>query len=64
VADALSTAFLVGGEALAAPFCAARPGTIALLVLEREPHEIRLFGKRDGVVVEPAQGVRLVEPPA
>jgi thiamine biosynthesis lipoprotein len=64
VADALSTAFLVGGEALAAPFCADRPGTIALLVLEREPHEIRLFGKRDGVVVEPAQGVRLVEPPA
>ena len=64
VADALSTAFLVGGEALAAPFCAARPGTVALLVLEREPREIRLFGKRDGVVVEPAPGVRLVEAPA
>jgi thiamine biosynthesis lipoprotein len=61
VADALSTALLVGGEALAAPFCAAWPGTMALLVLEREPREIRVFGKRDGAVVEPAKGVRLVE---
>ena len=61
MADALSTALLVGGEALAAPFCAAWPGTMALLVLEREPREIRVFGKRDGAVVEPAKGVRLVE---
>jgi len=64
VADALSTAFLVGGPALAAPFCAARPGTMALLVLDAEPREIRVFGTREGVTVEPASGVRLVEAPA
>jgi thiamine biosynthesis lipoprotein len=60
VADALSTAFLVGGPALAGPFCAARPGTMALLVLDARPQEILLIGKRDGVAVEPASGVRLV----
>ena len=54
VADALSTAFLVGGPALAGPFCAARPGTMALLVLDAAPREIRVFGKRDGVTVDPA----------
>jgi FAD:protein FMN transferase len=64
VADALSTAFLVAGPSLAGPFCAARPGTMALLVLEAAPREIRVFGKRDGVVIEPASGVRLVEAPA
>ncbi len=64
VADALSTAFLVGGPALAGPFCAARPGTMALLALDAEPREIRVFGTRDGVTVEPATGVRLVEAPA
>jgi FAD:protein FMN transferase len=64
VADALSTAFLVGGPALAGPFCAARPGTMALLVLGAEPRQILVLGKRDGVVVEPASGVRLVEAPA
>ena len=64
VADALSTAFLVGGPALAAPFCTARPGTMALLVLEARPREILVLGRRDGVVVEPAAGVRLVEAPA
>jgi thiamine biosynthesis lipoprotein len=61
VADALSTAFLVGGPALAGPFCAARPGTMALLVLDAEPREILLFGTRDGVSVEPAAGIRVVE---
>lgn len=60
VADALSTAFLVGGPALAGPFCAARPGTVALLVLEARPRQILVFGKRDGVTVEPAAGIRLV----
>ena len=64
VADALSTAFLVGGPALAGPFCAARPGTMALLVTDAEPREIRVFGRRDGVTVEPAEGVRVVETPA
>jgi thiamine biosynthesis lipoprotein len=61
VADALSTAFLVGGRSLASPFCAARPGTMALLVLDEKPQEILVMGKRDGVTVEPAEGVQVVE---
>jgi thiamine biosynthesis lipoprotein len=60
-ADALSTAFLVGGPSLAGPFCEARPGTMALLVLDAQPREILVVGKRDGVQVEPAAGVRVVE---
>jgi thiamine biosynthesis lipoprotein len=61
VADALSTAFLVGGPALAAPFCAARPGTMALLVLDARPREILVFGTREGVTVDPAAGVLVVQ---
>jgi FAD:protein FMN transferase len=57
VADALATAFLVGGAALAGPFCAARPGTMALLVLEEQPHAIVVLGAREGVVLEPATGI-------
>jgi len=64
VADALSTAFLVGGPALAGPFCAARPGTVALLVTEARPRQIVVFGKREGVTVEPAAGIRVVEAPS
>jgi FAD:protein FMN transferase len=64
VADALATAFLVGGPGLAGPFCAARPGTVALLVLEERPREVVVLGKRDGVTLEPAGGFRLVEAPA
>jgi hypothetical protein len=37
---------------------------MALLVLDAQPREIRLFGQRDGVTIEPASGVRLVEAPA
>ncbi len=61
VADALSAAFLVGGPELAAPFCAARPGTMALLVTEARPRQVQVFGTRDGVAVEPAAGIRVVE---
>lgn len=64
VADALSTAFLVGGPELAASFCASRPGTVGLLVLEAAPREIRVFGRRDGLAIEPSAGARLVEEPA
>ena len=60
VADALSTAFLVAGPALAGSVCAARPGTLALLVREERPDEILMIGSRDGVSLEPAAGVRLV----
>jgi hypothetical protein len=61
VADALSRAFLVAGPALAAPFGAARPGTMALLVMDARPRQIQVFGSRDGVSVEPAPGIRVVE---
>jgi thiamine biosynthesis lipoprotein len=60
VADALSTAFLVGGPDLAGSFCASRPGTMALLVLDEAPREIRVFGKREGASIEPAAGVLVV----
>jgi thiamine biosynthesis lipoprotein len=61
VADALSTAFLVAGAGLAETVCAARPGTLAILVLDERPDELRLVGRRAGLRVEPADGVRLVE---
>jgi len=64
VADALATAFLVAGPDLAGPFCTARPGTMALLVTAARPRQIQVFGKRDGVAVEPAAGIRVVEAPA
>ena len=64
VADALSTAFLVAGPELAGPFCAARPGTMALLVTEARPRQILVFGRREGFTVEPAAGIRVVEAPA
>ena len=60
VADALSTAFLVGGPELAETVCAARPGTLALFVLDAQPDELVAVGSRDGVSVEPAAGVRVV----
>jgi thiamine biosynthesis lipoprotein len=61
VADALSTAFLVAGPSLASAFCASRPGTMALLVLDDAPREIHVFGRRDGIAVDTAAGVRTVE---
>jgi thiamine biosynthesis lipoprotein len=48
-ADALSTAFLVGGPALAERYCAAHPGTLALLVVEAEPARPLLFGRCEGL---------------
>ena len=59
VADALSTAFLVAGPALADRVCAARPGTLALFVPDEQPDEIILIGARDGTRVEPSAGVKL-----
>ena len=62
VADALSTAFLVGGPAVAARACAERPGTLAILALESEPRVLRVCGERQGVGIEPADGWSLREP--
>jgi thiamine biosynthesis lipoprotein len=64
VADALSTAFLVGGPAVAARACAERPGTLAILVLESEPRVLCLLGAHEGVGLEPADGWSLREPAA
>ncbi len=51
-ADALSTAFLVGGSALAERYCAAHLGTLALLVLEAEPARPLFFGRCEGLRLE------------
>jgi thiamine biosynthesis lipoprotein len=51
VADALSTAFLVGGPALAQRYCAANPGTLGLLTLETNPREPLQFGRCDGAQI-------------
>jgi thiamine biosynthesis lipoprotein len=60
-ADALATALFVGGPVVAADLCATRPGTLAILVLEDEPHTLRVFGAREGIAIEPVSGVRVVE---
>jgi thiamine biosynthesis lipoprotein len=51
-ADALSTAFLVGGPELAETGCARRPDTLALLVPESDPARVLRFGSREGVVFD------------
>jgi thiamine biosynthesis lipoprotein ApbE len=56
LADALSTAFLVAGPELAERYCAAHPGTLAVLTLEGEPPRRLSFGT--------CAGARLVEAPA
>jgi FAD:protein FMN transferase len=49
-ADALSTAFLIGGEELALKYCESRPGTMALLMPDEGP--LRVVGAFPGVHVE------------
>jgi len=57
-ADALSTAFLVAGPALAERYCAENPGTLALLVPEDEPGARLVFGGYPGVEMEEPLGRR------
>jgi len=47
-ADALSTAFLVGGAGLAEAYCRDHPDTLTLLVLEAEAEPRRIFGSHRG----------------
>jgi thiamine biosynthesis lipoprotein len=47
-ADALSTAFLVAGPALAERYCAEHAGVLALLVPEDDPERRLVFGGHDG----------------
>lgn len=51
VADALSTAFLVGGVELAARYCASHPGTFAMIVEDDGSETPRMFGTHPGVRV-------------
>ncbi|HXH05553.1 MAG TPA: FAD:protein FMN transferase [Vicinamibacterales bacterium] len=50
-ADALSTAFLVGGPDLAARYCAAHPRTLALIVLDDAERTVRSAGAHPGVAI-------------
>jgi thiamine biosynthesis lipoprotein len=51
-ADALATAFLVGGAALAERYCAAHPRTMALVTEEADPDRMLVFGSHEGVTIE------------
>jgi thiamine biosynthesis lipoprotein len=51
-ADALSTAFLVGGPVLAGRYCAAHPGTLAVLVLDDGRASVEKFGDCAGATLE------------
>jgi len=52
VADALSTAFFVGGSGLAGRYCANHPGVLALVVPEDPTRPPEIFGSHPGVVIE------------
>ena len=51
-ADALSTAFLIGGPDLARRYCDAHPGTLAVLLLEHAGHTPVTTGSYDGATLE------------
>ena len=51
-ADALSTAFLIGGPALAREYCAAHPETLAVLVLDEPGERTEVFGRCSGATLE------------
>ena len=53
VADALSTAFLVGGAKLAHDYCASHAGVLALITPEGSRHTV-LIGHHPGALVEEA----------
>ena len=54
VADALSTAFLVGGVTLAHEYCASHPGVLALVTPEGSARRTILVGHHPGALVEEA----------
>jgi thiamine biosynthesis lipoprotein len=51
-ADALSTAFLIGGAALARRYCDAHPGTVAILVLGDRPETPVTIGHYQDAMLE------------
>ena len=54
VADALSTAFLVGGVELAERYCAEHPGVMALVTPDDGSYTPRVFGNVAGAIVRTA----------
>jgi thiamine biosynthesis lipoprotein len=54
VADALSTAFLVGGAELARRYCEDHPGTLALVTSDDGSERPRVFGQCPGATLEGA----------
>ena len=51
-ADALSTAFLIGGSDLARRYCDAHPDTLAVLVLDEPGERTDVFGRYSGATLE------------
>jgi thiamine biosynthesis lipoprotein len=51
-ADALSTAFLIGGPELAQRYCAAHEETLAVLVLDEPGERTEVFGRCGGATLE------------
>lgn len=51
-ADALSTAFLIGGPDLARRYCAAHDDTLAVLVLDEPGERAEVFGRCSGATLE------------
>lgn len=51
-ADALSTAFLIGGAALAQPYCASHPGVLAVITPDGPSPQPVTFGSCPGAVVD------------
>jgi thiamine biosynthesis lipoprotein len=51
-ADALSTAFLIGGPMLAHAYCASHPATMAILVLDEAEEATQIYGRYDGATLE------------
>ncbi|HTM26126.1 MAG TPA: FAD:protein FMN transferase [Vicinamibacterales bacterium] len=51
-ADALSTAFLIAGPDLATRYCAAHPGTMAVLVMDDPVETTSVFGRYNGATLE------------
>jgi thiamine biosynthesis lipoprotein len=61
VADALATAFLVGGEVVARRYCGSHRGTVGILALDEDPGTLRVYGEREGIAVEAAPARELLE---
>jgi thiamine biosynthesis lipoprotein ApbE len=51
-ADALSTAFFVGGLELARSYCAAHPGVLAIITPDEGPAQPIVVGSRPGTDVQ------------